>query len=958
MELISFDEVREFAEKISSQISQQEIVLINKRKREILTNPSQNISILLDFFNSQQISQKEFLFIMDLITEFTRKYFNSLPIDQICTFFINLGNDQIDSELKISKISDFISENLINYYVTSEEHWMIDFPEDISNISPLFLSTFHIFFDNFFDVFDPKDRDIISIFYSFLETYFPPLFQIANICFLQDIFPNYSISLLKAIFIFVSKLHAEYKYFDAKLEQPFELIRQALQEQQFIAKIMSLSKKDSIELLADISVCIYQKGYTEIYQQLYECISLIHSDPSNFDDMDIIHEYNNLLISMDTNAFPDALPSFILHLMTMISFFKEHDISKYFTVLFGISTFLVNSIKLVNTQPNALSIFQEMINLPSEQLEPFPEYIEEIESTISILCQIIGEELGGIIDGVGERINESFSMPLSHENDMSLAFCFLFIQSILKVHDKIQNKNALTTCIRLACIFIDKTNDHMNDINTSIGSSLMFEEQFISLLKQLIHVFFPQIILESQRGSVSELFNDMNPSEIARMIINRYMLDINFGISLHQTKQAIEELLKNQQAMNLICSTDFPSFFLTIFKNIPTHKIVFKTLSQLIFQSPQKAHLLAEISHDFEGDYDIDKLIYLLRMMSGLFDGSLTSQNWIEVNKFCTDNFKYVFNDVSNSECFRCLLHYIFLLLNSFPNDDPFSSKSKEGLNLIHDISRYLINISNHLSSIARPIQVELSFSQSIFSFSPIKANPTNQEQTQDGDDSNDIWTDLDKVAISANKLIRLPIVNIGIMKLYNDNSFLDLFIAIIDVIQKTPPVSLQCFPDTLSHVVEFINRIVFYYPNEIIHHELFPYILSFLKTVFLSKAPIDIDYACSILNIFSQNDLSVLRPHFIIAFNYVRNQIQISQFVLDFLFLMIDRDRDFFLGVADLIVNYAGENGPRIREILNLLTTDQPPINRFLAFVDNLNDFPILIDEVPSLAEYFVFTE
>ena len=79
-------------------------------------------------------------------------------------------------------------------------------------------------------------------------------------------------------------------------------------------------------------------------------------------------------------------------------------------------------------------------------------------------------------------------------------------------------------------------------------------------------------------------------------------------------------------------------------------------------------------------------------------------------------------------------------------------------MNLIHDISRYLINISNHLSSIARPIQVELSFSQSIFSFSPIKANPTNQEQTQDGDDSNDIWTDLDKVAISANKLIRLPI--------------------------------------------------------------------------------------------------------------------------------------------------------------------------------------------------------
>ena len=227
-----------------------------------------------------------------------------------------------------------------------------------------------------------------------------------------------------------------------------------------------------------------------------------------------------------------------------------------------------------------------------------------------------------------------------------------------------------------------------------------------------------------------------------------------------------------------------------------------------------------------------------------------------------------------------------------------------------------------------------------------------------DGIDPSDVWLQLDRVCICAIKLLRLKNVNIGIMKLYNDNSFIELLHSILTVTQKTPIVSLQCFPDTISHLAEFINRLLVFYSEEIVQSDAVPYILSFVKSLFLSSQPIDIDYACSILLIFARFDIEAIRPHFILAFNYMRNKVQITQFILNFIFFMIDNDRDFFNSVINIIVEFAGENGEQVHEILNLLTQEENSVLRYQNFVGSLIDFPILIDEVPSLSPDFVFSE
>jgi hypothetical protein len=435
------------------------------------------------------------------------------------------------------------------------------------------------------------------------------------------------------------------------------------------------------------------------------------------------------------------------------------------------------------------------------------------------------------------------------------------------------------------------------------------------------------------------------------------LVDIFHGVSVHDAKHAIEEFLQIQKAFQYVCSTGYPYFFIDKYKEMPNHKIVFKVLIQLVLNCEKKQELLARIGEEFQGEINAERLVYLLSMMSGFFDGSLTLSDWNEIYKFSTKNFTAVFEEVSKSENCVDLLNYFYILMKNFPKSDPFQKHRSNEFELVKSTAAYLINITNFLTEKAVPIEVDKKLFYEAVSLTALESREGDkvfiEHQTNEKDE---IWKELEKICETAVYLFKSPCTNIGIMKYYGDRSFLDLWVAISSFAQKTSLISLQVFPSLVSCMAEYLSCIVVYYSDELMTEQLAPFVFNFIKYIFLSSNPVDIDYACLILQLLTKYGYENVRPHFILALNYVRNTQGASSYLLAFLFSVIDNDKEFFAHIVETIVADSGEYGERVGGVLQVLTAEEDYETRYNQFSASLVDFPVIIDALPSLSEYFCF--
>ena len=948
MEPITSEELKSIAVSLSSCTSQEELFAANKRKREILSNPSQNLSILMGILANEILEPIPLFFAIDLVSLFMSKYFSCLPIDQIITFLLGLSSEQMSTDAAVNKTSSVVAENIKNMFCFTEENWMIPIPEDIHSVTPLDIRTFQYLLDAILGEWRGVPQHMQRAKICFFASHFiTPILKLSSDLFMNNIFINYTVDLLMALLKFMSDSRCE-----ACLGESFALLTEIMMNPIFFGKIMELEKKLSIELLASISSTIKQKN-SEIMQHVIECISLIQSSPDNFPDEHIAQEYGKLLMSLDMSVCTELIPSFVPNVMIVVMSFLENDISKFFAIFEGCATFLYCISKIVDNSENIMELLSRIINLPTGMLESTGEYKKEIKDGFSLLCLIVDDHVPDLINSINERLQANYVIPMSHENDISISFCLLLLESVLSLYEAIKNDDAMPHCIQVIFGFIIQSNANIGDIVTNIGDSLVFEEQLISLEKELIVDFYQRSEIEYYKGKL-----EIPPEIVAKEVFNRLLVDVFHGASLHDAKQAIEEFMQIQKAFQYVCSTDFPDFFMDKYKEIPIHKIVFKVLIQLVLKCPKKQEFLARISEEFRGEVNQEKLIYLLRMMSGFFDGSLTLSDWNELYKFSTANFTSLFDEVSKSDNCDDLLHYFFILMKNFPKSNPFSKHRSNEFDLIRSTASYLVNITNYFAEKAAPIEVDESIFSGPVSLTTLESRENEKQYiVHESNENDDNWEKLERICKTVIYLLKSPCTNIGIMKYYDDKSFLNLWVAISTFAQKTSLVSLQAFPSLVSRMAEYLSRIIVHYSDELMSEEFAPFLLAFVKTIFLSSSSIDIDYACFILQLLTKYGYENIRPHFILALNYARNTQAASQYLLTFLFLVIDNDREFFNSIIDTIVGDAGEYGERVGEVLRILTAEESYETRFSVFSANLADFPIIIDALPSLAEFFVFS-
>ncbi|EAX99244.1 hypothetical protein TVAG_296280 [Trichomonas vaginalis G3] len=456
-------------------------------------------------------------------------------------------------------------------------------------------------------------------------------------------------------------------------------------------------------------------------------------------------------------------------------------------------------------------------------------------------------------------------------------------------------------------------------------------------------------------GNFNLLNNELEiPQEvIAAKIFNRYINDISFGLFKTEIKKAIFDFTNCHESMEYLCKTSYPSDFLKTFKDLPPKKIIYMALMQIMFQNSTTKTQFFNIIHDeLQGNADLERFQFILHMMTGFFCGSLSVEQWKQLYLFSIDNLVNSFVEISNSDEYSLLLGFLHTMTKNFPKSNPFFEHRKPEYTFIKTMFSLLTNIMNQISKNLQKIEID----ETIFKYDvSVSVMTSNNDTMVDHvtSDADEYWIQFSEVLEIINSIISVPRVNFGILKLYNDSSIMDFLQIVMKYLSMTSKISLLSFPRLLHSIASFLSYIVPYYSKEIFLSEIYPEIIYFLRILFLSSETTDIDISCSILCQLAPLEYSNVRQHLVLAINSVANG-KMSELLANFICLVVDNDREFFLQFIQSIANDFRDYSQNIIQTLSHFLENDSPTRRLRHFYNDVPNMCILIEEAPSLHDYF----
>jgi len=989
------------------------------RMRKEMIKQKENAFAFIKMIVDKKYDNVTVVFVLDMIMEMIDYYNTELPLYEIVNSFVVLIDSFFEENSILSKIGEIIALSTRLIY-QREERFLFFIEETKDTITDMETSVYtHIM--NKFDVFrnDCSKSKNITINNFMKKNVIPQYFRLGvrTICHS----PKQSLQILIGCYSFHTNFNLSFPLnYDYEMIHP---IANSIVFNELFTLATSLDNSishNAVYLIAIISKTIYCRTNPEIATLVQKFTTDLLNSPSFFESSNNISSFCTLLNMIDPLCPEAPFHGLFRELLNFLVRELKNDFVRTMSFLHP-ALELYFRYPMAARDPLLIEMFSEMLLhfifccIDSFETQPQQTY-EAIffDQKSSAACirilwihsNIKSNDVASFISTkLGEIQEQAFSISINYQ----IGFLLLVIKVALKnpsVFDNnmrhVKNENETSCLVSLvdsAFLLMTNTNECVKELHDHFfndGIVFQMEISLISFLKCFTVFFWKPAQTQS---SQIQLTCFENVVEMAEAVFLRIWNDLRMGICYENARKTIKDIVDQKNMFTVLGSSSISSVFLEEYHSYPSLSVVFFVIAKFMLSNDEfKAKYLESISRTFSIETNMDNVLQLFKILSGLFQASSTQPEWCELYTFFYDNFAEICNVFSNSSSGKTLLKFIRKLIAKSPQSNPFKSHTPHSFRLFRFLIQLIIQLTSTLLQSLDLLNVDDSVFDSAFVFvDDIESEPIGLCEARDiGLDKrqmrlrstnlrndvcpeNDNWSLIPIILESVNGLLKSPFPNFGIIQYYDDRTVFDFFCILLHSMNCNGPrgvVSLLSMPELVLELSFFLMYSLPYYGYLYREsQESYLFIIKFTKVAFLSHINDVIRNNCIALLyllrfIETARELDDFKQQFVLALNvaiyHKKNKFTSA---VDFVSEYVRLDVSFPNEIVDEVVNglESKEAKTQIRDSFTKLFSNLPSnenvsefhnqfSTNFEEFQDEISAYSIKIHENPALSSYFSF--
>jgi len=908
-----------------------------RRQKEIFSNPH-HVNHLVDFLSDTSLDDISRIYIIDMIDYFVHNYYNALDVDSIMSSLIGLPSDSIQTYGVRNKIGHIIADLVFRKTIITGA-FSINLG---TNDSPLMFTSYI----SILSLFKEKISNQSVFSYEnyireFLNTQFYSYFEIGMMYLKNN--DNLSIKCITLILeVFINSNYNQTIIDEFKEESIYNNLTQLASADTFymmglVLQRVGMSSQDVEHRIHDYFLSIVSSDSMMKQSCLRKSLSYFFCSIKS-PTSECINTAEKLLVIVSEQL--KASPFMMIEIM--------ESVFAFFCLIFKFSE-----------NPSLYSRVMEFVNAFLINHIPYlvknDECYRDIVKTMILIWHIFDDPMI-YINNIYVHIDRIRNSNDFFDIDCLILYSIVF-RSISKWGFTIIDQSFVSEMLKLSKEFLT-----LVDISNSsrFKSKALFEktEEYII---DFIYSFLKRYCKMSNKiAKLEKLCGDDNVQFFSEMVFSRIITNLCNNICYQKSIKALKMLLDTKTFLEVIEKTGIIEKMLKTYESLPQKNSIYYTLIGLISKKSNFMHefLQGLIIRYRNPDCDEDT-IRLFKILSGVLKGSKTQDSWRGLYVFIHNQFYNIILESSNNQNCLILLKFLKSLSVTIPQSNPFRYYEPYSFLFLRNSLMFLSNIAFTISSSMKPIDFDESVLFNGFSGFTQESDVTSDKLSHESD-GDDLWLNFCTLIETTNRILKSPIGNFGIIKMYDDNCVSTIFSSIIMCSKSTPVFSFLAFPRLCSCFCEFLIIIATKLPEIIIGNDDYIEILiSLCLTMFYTSNPDLINFSLHLLSVSIDNQIlsvSQIRRHFVYCLNCAVTGLE-CECIDGFFLRFFVYDLDFADELMNLIINDIEYEDTKsvFSELYKQLLTGEDAIDcRIVSFRKDIRSLPLYLDCFPSLSEYF----